>query len=210
MLSVLVGGGLCHRRKILGLVVHPVSSSWRSGQGGRVGWASSWERGPAGRRARGAQSPWCQGARTPGQDPAGLWLHGIEPSRQGTAAPRPGWGWRERSHTWRRRGWGVWETEGGGRRPEGAQRPWGGGAETQRVAGAETWLTAAGFTAWCGCQTPAEKRCCDDTSRRSGQPHERGAQKVRGRRGRRLASGANVVTKEGAHSLRHVSNRFSP
>ena len=84
------GGGLCHRRSGLGLVVHPVSSSWGSGQGGRGGWAPSWERGPAERLPPGKRSPWCQGARTPGQDPARLWLHGMEPSHQGPAAPRPG------------------------------------------------------------------------------------------------------------------------
>lgn len=185
VLSVLVGGGLCHRWNISGLVVHPVSSSWRSGQGGRVGWASSWERGPAGRRAWGARSPWCQGARAPGQDPAGLWLHRIEPSRQGTASPRPEVGVEGEEPHVEEAGVGGVGDPGGGRRPGGGGRrrdPEGG---RRRDVADSSRLHRLGRLP----NTRGEEMLRMIRPEGSAGPTGEGVQKIRGRRGRRLTSG---------------------
>lgn len=85
----------------------------------------SLELGTGPRRASATMSaePLVSGVRTPGEDPAGLWPHGMEPSLQGPAAPCPGVG---RSRRWRRQwGWGGvgWKPRGW---RSGRAETWGG------------------------------------------------------------------------------------
>ena len=128
--------------------------------------------GPRGASATVSAEPLISGARTPGEDPAGLWPHGMEPSLQGTAALCPGVG---RSCRWRRRwGWGGVETWGAETRGGGLQLG-GGGLNMADSCSLHhlVWLP----------NTHGERCCVRRIRKERLAPWARGCREIRGRRG---------------------------